>query len=63
MSAATVMPAASPTRRPRKAAVLDVEAFLTSIDPLPHLPAQPTLHDDLGTEPATTTVVVDRDTL
>jgi hypothetical protein len=39
--------------RIKASGVLDVDAFLSAADPLPHLPAQPTLHDDLGTEPAT----------
>jgi ParB/RepB/Spo0J family partition protein len=43
--------------------ILDVEAFLSSADPLPHLPGQPTLHDDLGTEPATQTVALTGDLL
>lgn len=43
--------------------VLDVDAFLGSVDPLPHLPEWATLHDDLGTEPATQTVQVDGELL
>jgi ParB/RepB/Spo0J family partition protein len=36
-----------------QAGVLDVDAFLSTSDPAAHLPGQPTLHDDLGTEPGT----------
>lgn len=43
--------------------ILDVDAFLAAIDPTAHLSGQPTLHDDLGTEPATTTVDVSGDLL
>ena len=32
--------------------IVDVDAFLAAPDPTTHLPAQPTLHDELGTEPA-----------
>jgi ParB/RepB/Spo0J family partition protein len=36
-----------------QAGILDVDAFLATADPSAQLPSQPTLHDDLGTEPAT----------
>jgi ParB/RepB/Spo0J family partition protein len=36
-----------------QAGVLDVDDFLATADPAAHLPGQPTLHDDLGTEPGT----------